>query len=84
MVFMLFPILVMLFVFGTMAVLLAFWIWMIVDCVNNEPPGNDKFVWLLIVILLNWIGALVYLFARRKPRRRGITPPAIFAPPSAK
>lgn len=77
---MILPILIMLFMFAFMAVAVSFWIWMIVDCVNNEPPGNDKIVWLLIVILLNWVGGLVYFFARRGPRRKGKTPPPIFAP----
>jgi hypothetical protein len=51
--------------------LFAFWIWMIVDCVTNEPPSNDKIVWVLIVIFLNWIGATVYFFARRRNRNKG-------------
>ena len=50
--------------------LLIFWIWMLVDCATNEPAeGNDKLVWLLVIILLAWIGALVYLLARRPTRR---------------
>ena len=53
------------------AFLFAFWIWMIIDCAQNEPPSNDKIVWMLIVILLNWIGALVYFFARRRNRNKG-------------
>lgn len=49
---------------------LAFWIWMIIDCVSNEPDtGNDKVVWVLIITLLSWIGALVYFFFRRPQRR---------------
>ena len=51
--------------------LFAFWIWMIVDCAQNEPPGNDKIVWIIIVITLNWIGALIYYFARRRDRSKG-------------
>ncbi|HTS16172.1 MAG TPA: PLD nuclease N-terminal domain-containing protein [Verrucomicrobiae bacterium] len=54
------------------ALLFAFWIWMIADCAQHEPPGNDKIVWLLIVILLNWIGAVVYFFARRRDRTKGL------------
>lgn len=47
----------------------AFWIWMIVDCVSKEPSeGNDKIIWLLVIILLGWIGGLVYLIARRPKR----------------
>lgn len=69
------PILVLVVLYGGMcmfgAFLFAFWIWMIVDCAQNEPPGNDKIVWMLIVILLNWIGAIIYFFARRRDRTKG-------------
>jgi hypothetical protein len=75
-------ILFMLFMFGMMAALFGFWIWMIVDCVNNEPPGNDKIAWLLVVIFLNGIGALVYYFTRRNARLKGLTPPSILPPPA--
>ena len=45
------------------------WIWMIVDCATKEPSeGNDKLVWILVIVLTHWIGALIYLFARRPKR----------------
>ena len=60
-------------VFAFSIALTAFWIWMIVDCVQNEPStGNDKIVWLLILIFTHGIGALIYLFARKLPRGRMI------------
>jgi uncharacterized RDD family membrane protein YckC len=47
----------------------AFWIWMLVDCVIHEPPqGNDKLVWILLIILLPFIGSLLYFFIRRSNR----------------
>lgn len=47
----------------------VFWIWMIVDCATHEPSeGNDKVVWILIIVLTHIIGALIYYFIRR-PRR---------------
>jgi hypothetical protein len=50
---------------------LAFWIWMMIDCAVNEPSeGNDKIVWMLVIILTNWIGALIYFFVRRPTRIR--------------
>lgn len=56
-------------VFGVCA--LAFWIWMLVDCLKNEEPeGNDKIIWVLVIILTNWIGALIYFFVRRPERKR--------------
>ncbi|HQL63879.1 MAG TPA: PLDc N-terminal domain-containing protein [bacterium] len=48
---------------------LVFWIWMIVDCATKEPSeGNDKIIWILIIVLAQIIGALIYFFVRR-PRR---------------
>ena len=39
---------------------MALWIWMIIDCATNEPSeGNDKVVWILVVVLLSWLGALI-------------------------
>jgi hypothetical protein len=46
--------------------LFAFWLWMLIDCLTKEFPGeNDKIVWVLVIALLNWIGALVYLIVGR-------------------
>ena len=45
------------------------WIWMIVDCATKEKSeGNDKLIWILIIVLMHWIGALIYLLARRPKR----------------
>ena len=47
------------------------WIWMIVDCATNEPSeGNDKIVWILVIVFTHWIGALIYLIVRRPERKR--------------
>lgn len=47
----------------------VFWIWMLIDCATNEPnEGNDKVVWIIIIALLNWLGALLYFFIRRPNR----------------
>ncbi len=49
----------------------AFWIWMLVDCATNEPSqGNDKIIWILVIIFTHWLGALIYLLARRPERIR--------------
>ncbi len=48
---------------------MAFWIWMIVDCAKNEPAtGNDKIVWILIILLAQVFGAAIYYFVRHRPR----------------
>jgi hypothetical protein len=61
--------------------MLAFWIWMIVDCATNEPASNDKIVWLLVIVLLQFIGALIYFFARRLNRPKRVVVPPIATPP---
>jgi nitrate reductase gamma subunit len=45
------------------------WIWMIVDCATKEKSeGNDKLIWILVIVLTHWIGALIYLLVRRPKR----------------
>jgi len=47
----------------------VFWVWIIIDCATKEPPeGNDKLVWILIIVFTHWIGALIYYIIRRPQR----------------
>ena len=47
----------------------AFWLWMLIDCAINEPNGgNDKLIWVLIILFLQVLGAALYLLARRPQR----------------
>ena len=49
----------------------VFWIWMLVDCATKEPSaGNDKVIWILVILFAHWIGALIYYLARRPERKR--------------
>lgn len=49
----------------------AFWIWMLVDCIKHESSeGNDKIVWVIVIVATKLIGAIVYFFARRQKRMR--------------
>jgi hypothetical protein len=46
-----------------------FWIVMIAECATKESVrGNDKLIWILIIIFTYWIGALIYYFVRRPQR----------------
>ncbi|MBN1368740.1 MAG: PLDc_N domain-containing protein [Dehalococcoidaceae bacterium] len=45
-----------------------FWLAMLVDCAVNEKDNNERLLWVLIIIFTNWIGALIYLLARRPLR----------------
>jgi len=59
----------MLFFFLLVVTALIFWIWMIVDCATKEPSqGNDKIVWIVVIIFAQLIGALIYYFVRRPQR----------------
>ena len=63
------PVLFML-TFGAFALFAGvFWIWMLIECAMKEPSeGNDKIVWIIIILFMNWLGALIYLIARRPKR----------------
>ena len=63
------PFALMMLFFLLMMLFLAFWIWMIVDAVQNEKD-NDLLVWLLILIFLGFIGAIIYYFVRKRKRKK--------------
>jgi len=54
---------------GVAALCFAFWIWMLIECATKEPDtGNNKVVWILIIVFAHIIGALIYFFVRRPQR----------------
>ena len=58
---------------GVGLVIVVFWIWGLIDCLNNEPSeGNEKIVWILVIILLGAVGALLYYTVRRPARIREV------------
>ena len=53
--------------------LLAFWIWMIVDAAQRTfRNGVEKIVWLVVIVLGGWVGALVYLLVVRMYNPHGL------------
>ena len=47
------------------------WIWMLVDCISNEPAEvNDRMIWTIAIAITGVLGALAYLFFRRPQRVR--------------
>ena len=51
--------------------LTVFWVWMLVDCATKEPSaGNEKIIWILVIIFTHWIGALIYFLVRRPQRKK--------------
>jgi uncharacterized SAM-binding protein YcdF (DUF218 family) len=60
--------LIILGLFG--ALFIVFWIWMLIECAFYESgEGNIKATWIVIILLGNWIGALLYLCVRRPQRK---------------
>jgi len=48
-----------------------FWIWALVDCATREPnEGNQKVIWILVIVFTHFIGALLYVLIRRPERLR--------------
>ena len=46
---------------------LIFWIFMIIDVVKRQfKNDNDRIIWILVVVLTGWIGAIVYYFVNSK------------------
>ena len=45
------------------------WIWTLIDCATNEPSdGNDKIIWVIVILLTHLLGAIIYLAVRRPAR----------------
>lgn len=63
-----FPFCIVPFVWLIVIGLLALWVWMLVDCIKREEDEfpsmgeNTKLIWILIVALTGWIGAIIYFF----------------------
>jgi hypothetical protein len=53
---------------------LGLWLWALVDCIqvpdDSMYESGNKLVWVLIIVLLNWIGAILYFLIGR-PKGRG-------------
>jgi uncharacterized membrane protein (DUF485 family) len=57
------------FFFGFGIIGTLFWLWMLIDCATKEPSvGNDKLIWIIIIVFTHVLGALVY-FVIRRPKR---------------
>lgn len=44
----------------------VFWIWMLIDAIQNQSlVGNQRIVWVLVIIFVPCIGPLLYYFIGR-------------------
>ena len=65
------PLLLMLVIVPVVLLAFVFWVWMLVDCATKESSqGNDKIIWILVIIFTHWLGALIYYLVRRPERKR--------------
>jgi hypothetical protein len=57
-------------IFGIIAVgIFIFWIWMLVDAIQNKGlTDGEKVCWVLAIVFLHIIGALLYFFIGRPKR----------------
>lgn len=62
-------ILLLLFALPLALLALAFWVWMLVDAAQNKGLTQDeRVVWIIVVALLHFLGALIYLIFGRPKR----------------
>jgi hypothetical protein len=49
----------------------AFWIWMILEAATKEPrEGNERLIWIIIMVFVPYFGAIAYYLVRRPVRIR--------------
>jgi peptidoglycan biosynthesis protein MviN/MurJ (putative lipid II flippase) len=47
-----------------------FWLWMLIEClVKESDEGNTKVMWIGIILLSSWVGAMLYFIIRRPQRK---------------
>ena len=66
--------LALLFVIPLALLAFAFWIWMLVDAIQNKGLSDgEKVGWVLAIALLHALGALIYFFAGRPKKKSAAT-----------
>ena len=54
-------------------VVLILWIWILVDCAKRKFKNDaEKIIWIVVIVLAGWIGALVYFIVIRSLNPRGL------------
>jgi len=55
--------LLLLVILAIIIFLFIFWILMIIDCVKRDfKKENEKIIWVLVIVLLGFVGATIYYF----------------------
>jgi Phospholipase_D-nuclease N-terminal len=60
---------------GTIGLLLfVFWIWMLIDAIQNKGlTDGEKIGWVLAIVFLHFLGGLLYLLIGRPKRNTPLT-----------
>ena len=61
--------LAMLVVLPIALAMFAFWIWMLIAAIQNKGlTDGEKIAWVLVIVLVGFLGALIYFFAGHPKR----------------
>lgn len=53
--------------------LLAFWLWMLIDCLRDRTRSlQERILWALGIVFFKLVGAAVYYFCRYRPARQSM------------
>jgi hypothetical protein len=56
-------IVMLLFILPILLLFMVFWIWMLIDAIQNKGLGDgEKVGWVLAIVFLHFIGSLLYFF----------------------
>jgi len=53
----------------------VFWVWMLVDCAKRN--FDQKTLWIVLLLVLGWVGAIAYFFAVKRKTGKVATPQAV-------
>jgi hypothetical protein len=64
------PVVLFVLIVGGGGAVLAFWIWMLVEAIQNRGLGQGgKVAWVLAIVFLHLLGAILYFFLGRPKRK---------------
>ena len=44
----------------------VFWLWMLIDAIQKPSlSGNERLIWILVIVFLPCIGSLIYFFVAK-------------------
>lgn len=46
------------------------WLIALIDCLKSEFKGNQKLIWILVIILIPFLGSLLYLIMGRSDKAK--------------